>query len=127
MVRSILIGCVDPSITYAYITGFDRPNFKDLLHFVVPHAAAKWRDLGLELMDSKCESKLVIIEEDGNNCPQVCCRKMLSEWLSTEESPTWNKIICGLKLVGLNYAASCIETQLQGLLLFKQRVVTLTL
>ena len=40
---------------------------------------------------------------------------MLTYWLEAEESPTWNKIIRGLEAVRLNYVASNIETQLQGL------------
>ena len=86
-----------------------------MLDYVVPHAAAKWYDLGLQLMDPRYENKLAIIEKDGRGDAQVCCRKMFNDWLATEESPTWNKVICGLKTVGLNYVASNIEIQLQGL------------
>ena len=86
-----------------------------MLDYVVPHAAAKWYDLGLQLMDPRYENKLAIIEEDGRSDARVCCIKMLNDWLATEESPTWNKVICGLKVVGLNYVASNIEVQLQGL------------
>ena len=81
---------------------------------MVPHAATKWYDLGLQIMNPKYESRLAIIKEDGTNDFQVCCRKMLGEWLSTEELPTWNKIIYGLKVVELNYVANSIEIQLQG-------------
>ena len=93
----------------------DRPSHKDLLNYVVPHAAAKWYDLGLQLMDPRYEDQQAIIKEDGRSDVQECCRKMLNYWLEAEESPTWNKVICGLKAVRLNYVASNIEIQLQGL------------
>ena len=99
----------------SFLLGCDRPSHKDLLDYVVPHAAAKWYDLGLQLMDPRYENKLAIIKEDGRSDVQECCRKMLNYWLEAEESPTWNKVIRGLKAVRLNYVASNIEKELQGL------------
>ena len=95
-------------------SGCDRPSFDDLVDFVVPHAATKWYDLGLQIMNQKYKSRLAIIKEGGTNDDQVCCRKMLGDWLSADELPTWNKIIYGLKVVGMNYAANSIKMQLQG-------------
>ena len=94
-------------------SGCDRPSFHDLVDFVVPHAATKWHDLGLKILNQNRESRLAKIKDDENDV-QACCRKMLGDWLSTEELPTWDKIIYGLKAIGLNYVANSIEVQLQG-------------
>ena len=95
-------------------SGCDRPSFHDLVDFVVPHAATKWHDLGLRILNQNCESRLAKIKEDDKNDVQACCRRMLGDWLSTEELPTWDKIIYGLKVIGLDYVANSIEVQLQG-------------
>ena len=69
--------------------------------------------LGLQLLDSKYENELNIIEADKDDT-KTCCRKMFSKWLSTDKLASWDKVIEALTLIGLNNVASNIK-QLLGI------------
>lgn len=89
-----------------------RPSMKDLNKHVIPSVATKWYDVGLELLETKHEEELEIIETNNNDV-KTCCRKMFSKWLKTDELASWNKLIEALKSVELNKLASDIEQLLQ--------------
>ena len=75
---------------------------------VVPLVGTKWYYLGLELLETKYKIELNVIEEYYRNV-RVCCKKMFSIWLNTDELASWDKLIIALRNVQLNYVASDIE------------------
>ena len=81
---------------------------------MIPHAATKWYELGLELLERKYQTELDIIEVDTRNDVLTCCRKMFQKWLNTDEQASWDKVIKALRIFRLNDVASDIEKLLQG-------------
>ena len=71
-----------------------RPSMKDLNKHVIPLVATRWYDLGLELLETKHERELDIIEKDSKTeGVNTCCRKMFSKWLESQfDSASWDRI-----------------------------------
>ena len=83
---------------------------KDLNNHVIPLVATRWYDLGLELLETKHERELEIIESNYRNDMSTCCRKMLSKWLETRSnSASWGQLIQAVKNIKLNNVANDIE------------------
>ena len=83
---------------------------KDLNRHVIPLVAAKWYDLGLELLETKHERVLETIETNHRNDTTKCCRRMFSEWLESQcDSASWDQLIQAVKNVELNIVANDIE------------------
>ncbi|XP_065896237.1 uncharacterized protein [Dysidea avara] len=94
-------------------TGKTRPAMRDLSRHVVPSVAVKWYELGLELLETKHEKYLDVIESDGNKYDvQWCCRKMFRKWLETSDTATWDQLIEAIKSINLNDVASGIPSLL---------------
>ena len=86
---------------------------RDLSRHVVPSVAVKWYELGLELLETKHEKYLDVIESDGNKYDvQWCCRKMFRKWLETSDTATWDQLIEAIKSINLNDVASGIPSLL---------------
>ena len=82
---------------------------------VIPLVATRWYELGLVLLETKCQNELTIIEADIKNDAVTCCRKMFSKWLNTDESASWDKLIRAVRIVQLNNVANDIgELLLRG-------------
>ena len=83
---------------------------KDLNKHVIPLAAPRWYDLGLELLETKHERELDIIETNYRNDAVTCCRKMFSKWLETQsDSASWDQLIQAVKSIEVNNVANDIE------------------
>ena len=103
MERNILIH-LDP------LTRYSRPSMKDLNKHVIPLVATRWYDLGLELLETKHERELDIIETNYENNATKCCRKMFSKWLETQsDNASWDQLIQAVKNIEVNNVASDIE------------------
>ena len=82
---------------------------RDLNTHVVPLVAARWYDLGLELLKPQHERELEIIEENNNEVKK-CCRKMFSKWLETQsDNASWDQLIQAVKNIELNDVSNDIE------------------
>ena len=83
---------------------------KDLNKHVIPLVATRWYDLGLELLETKHERELEIIETNHSNDAAKCCRKMFSKWLESQcDSASWDQLIQAVKNIELNNVANDIE------------------
>ena len=70
----------------------------------------EWYDLGLELLDSKYERELDIIETNHKTQGvQICCRKMFDIWLLKCDNVSWDKLVAALRKINQHHAASEIE------------------
>ena len=87
-----------------------RPSLVELYNHVIKEAAVKWRDIGVQLIDS---NDLDTIEADHPQDVEKCCKRMLEKWLKTTNA-TWNKLINALRTpcVALTYLADRIEHKL---------------
>ena len=83
---------------------------KDLNKHVILLVATRWYDLGLELLETKHERELEIIETNHSNDAAKCCRKMFSKWLESQcDSASWDQLIQAVKNIELNNVANDIE------------------
>ncbi|XP_065900772.1 protein NLRC3-like isoform X2 [Dysidea avara] len=95
-------------------SGCDRPILRDLVNHVVPFVSNQWYELGLQLLDPDYAHELDTIEAaDMKNDIKICCRKMFSKWMKTDELASWDKVIEALTLIGLNDVARNIKQLLQ--------------
>ena len=86
---------------------------RDLNKHVIPSVATRWQDVGLELLETKHEGEIDVIETDCGNDVKKCCRKMFNKWLITDQLASWDKLIKALRSVDLVNVASDIERLLQ--------------
>ena len=80
---------------------------------MVPGAAVKWRDLGVQLLDPTSGDMLDIIEKDNQNDVKECCKRMLQKWLKKTPDASWNQLLEALRSpdVELNHLANQIEQE----------------
>ena len=77
--------------------------------------AARWYDLGTELLTYDTVGTLDVIKADYPNDVSACCNKMFVKWLELQPSATWSQLIIALGNIGMNVAAeSVIECLLKG-------------
>ena len=77
--------------------------------------AARWFDLGTELLTDDTVGTLDVIKADHPNDASACCDKMFVKWLKLQPSATWSQLIIALGNIGMNVAAeSVIECLLKG-------------
>jgi len=88
---------------------------KDLHSHVVPGAAARWRDLGIQLLNPTSGNTLDIIEKDNQSNTKECCMRMLQKWLEKTPDASWNDVLEALKnsSVELDHLANQIERMLK--------------
>ena len=89
---------------------------KDLYEHVVPTIADKWRDIGVQLLDSNLldQRVLEVIAADYPHNIEGCCKSMFEKWLSTKKEASWNQLIQAIDNIGLSYQASQLERKLTG-------------
>ena len=78
----------------------------------------KWRDLGVELLDSNDYKELDIIEAEHPASLARCCTRMFTFWLQKQLTASWNQLIEALRQpsIELHALASNIEQMLlQGM------------
>ena len=87
----------------------DCPTLKGLCKYFIL-VAPNWFEIGLELLDAKCEKRLKIIEMNyKSEGAIVCCREMFSQWIDTKRDASWDQLIEALYALELNEAACTIE------------------
>ena len=69
--------------------------------------AAKWYELGLELVDSF--KILKVIETNHHDDVNICCRLMFEKWLEKTPDASWQQLITALNTVGMNTAAEAVS------------------
>ena len=89
---------------------------KDLYEHVVPTIADKWRDVGVQLLDSNLldQRVLEVIAADHPHSVEECCKNMFEKWLGTEKKASWNQLIQAIENIGLSYLSSQLERKLKG-------------
>ena len=67
----------------------------------------RWRDLGLELVDSN--RLLRMIEADNPNNVKTCCRVMFEKWLEKTPDANWNQLVTALNNIEMTTAADAVS------------------
>ena len=94
--------------------GTDCPDPKYLNRYVKADIAAKWFDIGVELLDLGVHTAVL----DNINCQYVdpgrCAGEMLKLWLQRKPDANWNQLIEALRAphIKLEKLASEIERML---------------
>ena len=79
-------------MNFAFLTVHSkRPLLKELQNLVTPYYAASWKEIGLQLgiVRGILQSIEIMFETDV----ETCCTEMLSEWLDTDVTASWSKLI----------------------------------
>ena len=74
--------------------------------------ATRWRDLGLELVDSN--RVLRVIEADHPSDVDTCCRLMFEKWLDMTPDASWSQIVAALNRIKMNTAADAVSKLLKS-------------
>ena len=91
-----------------YITGHHYPTPKQLRSILKPDTsglAARWYDLGTQLLTADTVGTLDVIKTDHPNDASACCNKMFIKWLELQPSATWSQLIIALGIIGMNTVA----------------------
>ena len=67
--------------------------------------AARWYDLGTQLLTDDTVGTLDVIKFDHPNDASACCNKMFVKWLELQSSATWSQLIAALSNIGMNVVA----------------------
>ena len=81
----------------------NKPTMKQLLQQLYNTVADKWRAIGILLEIP--EAQLMTIDEKYRGDPQKCLMAMLSNWLATSSSPTWQELAESVEFVGYRNVA----------------------
>ena len=91
----------DILVIYIVHIGKGRPLLKTLHDHVVMKIADRWKDLGLQLLQSDQQYILNIIATNHSNDAVKCCKCFLKKWLETAPDATWNQLIEALRSPGI--------------------------
>ena len=90
---------------------YNKPDMKDLVRYST-NIANKWRQIALELLITKPEIDVIIINNRNDVINQ--CQDMFTVWLQNFNSPCWCHFIKALDIVGLSdIAKKVIKTHLK--------------
>ena len=67
----------------------------------------RWRDLGLELVDSN--KILKVIETNHPSDIDTCCRLMFEKWLEKTPDANWNQLVTALNNIEMATAADAVR------------------
>ena len=93
----------------------ERPSIKQLLEVMRIKdidITTRWRDLGLELVDSN--KILKVIEANHPSDVDTCCREMFEKWLEKTPDASWKHLITALNSIEMNTAADVISKRLKS-------------
>jgi len=82
------------SLLNAAITGFKRPELRDVYRYVIQKYAHKWRYLGAELHFDQAE--LEIIFSNSPNSVEECCRVLVTRWLDRDSNASWDHLLTAI-------------------------------
>ena len=97
----------------AYI-GTDRPKMSELHKYVITQVSSKWKDLGIQLLNSEQVKKLYIIEKDYPGDTHRCCTTMFNYWLQVDTTASWDKLITALQCISHDVLADKIKKMTSG-------------
>ena len=79
--------------------------------------AARWRDLGTQLLTDDTVGVLDVIKVDHPNDARACCNEMFVRWLELQPNAVWSQLITALSNIGMNTVAEeVIKHLIKGLL-----------
>ena len=102
-----------------YIVGHYYPTPRQIRNILKPDTsglAARWLDLGRELLTDDTVGVLDVIKADYPNDVSACCNKMFVKWLELQPNATWSQLITALSNIGMkNTAENVIKHLIKGL------------
>ena len=96
------------------IVGHHYPNPKQLRNILQPDTsglAAKWQDLGTQLLTDDTVGILKVIEANHKDV-STCCNKMFEIWLQSQPNATWSQLISALNFIGMKALANSVDKHL---------------
>ena len=63
--------------------------------------AARWHDLGTQLLTDDTVGVLDVIKANHPDDVSACCNKMFVKWLELKPDATWSQLITALENIGM--------------------------
>ena len=99
--------------------GHYYPTLRQIRNILKPDTsglAARWHDLGRELLTDDTVGVLDVIKVDHPNDALACCNKMFIKWLQLQPDATWSQLIIALGNIGMKATAeNVIKHLIKGL------------
>ena len=98
-----------------YIVGHHYPTLKQISNNLKPDTsglAARWYDLGKQLLTDDTVGALDVIKADHANGVSACCNKMFVKWLELQPNATWSQLMTALENIGMESAKQNIVQSL---------------
>ena len=95
---------------YLYL-GSDRPALKYLNRHVVKRIAAKWYDIGLELMEIEDQENLTTMKVQYAASIVEGSNQMLRFWLDRQPHASWNQLIEALKANHIGFYSLAVDIE----------------
>ena len=98
----------------SYVSIEERPTMRQLQEVmrIDIGIATRWRDLGLELVDSI--QLLRVIEANHPSDVVSCCIAMFEKWLERTPDASWSQLVTALNNIGMNTAADAVSKLLKS-------------
>ena len=94
--------------------GTDRPAEKYLNKYVRTEIAAKWHDIGVDLLDVNDEIVLNTLKLNFPTDVDKCTAEMLQLWLARQPNASWDQLLETLREPNINLNA--LATKIEGML-----------
>ena len=97
--------------TILYLVGHYYPTLKQIRNILKPDIsglAARWLDLGRELLTDDTVGVSDVIKADHPNDASACCNKIFVKWLELQPDASWSQLITALRNIGMKSAAENI-------------------
>ena len=94
-----------------YLVGHYYPTPKQIKNILKPDTsglAARWHDLGTQLLTDDTVGVLDVIKVNHPNNARVCCNEMFVKWLKLQPDASWSQLITALRNIGMKSAAENI-------------------
>ena len=92
---------------YLLYIGHRYPTPKQIRNILKPDTsglAARWHDLGTQLLTDDTVGVLDVIKADHPNDVSACCNKMFEKWLELQPDASWSQLIIALGNIGMKAA-----------------------
>ena len=126
LVCHIHTGCTWPHTTLSCVLiGKSHPNLKEVINQLQPESsgtAARWYDIGIQLLGDNC-AVLEVIKSNYGGDVNSCCREMLRKWLVVQPNAGWNQLVEALNSIGMKSVADKIKRgKIEGEYLYRKSV-----
>ena len=104
--------------------GTDKPTLQQLHNHVKDKVAARWRNLGVALLEEESRHMLNILEVNFPNDAQERYSRLFDYWLRIDTEASWNTLIDALEQIDEKVLAAKLKKDLLKGISFSSRLAS---